>query len=261
MEHYKDMTRQRTWPGQVVGDSSVKGIVASREGGKKKQSKNTSSVDEKKDKKQTSPSPPKQMMAAFKHFEAKYKSKVAEEMVGASGMEVRRELGRRWKALSNEKKLKFVTIKENDEEKDKFGVFMKKIVNGEHHLDIKCKTEVEQTICDFVVEEDVNDDQKFNLKYETKLEQISQDLSLDDSSEDVVKSSVLVDFPAQSNESMTINITLDEIDKFAIETKFYTEDERWNNSENPELELSSPEKKVLELVTDISKIEVDNASD
>ena len=82
-------------------------------------------------------------------------------------------------------------------------------------------------------------------KYETELEQISEDLSLDDPSKDELKFSFLVDCPALVNESMTINITLDEIDKFAIETKFYTEDDRWTNSENPELELSSPEKNVL----------------
>merc|ERR1712096_201240 len=228
-------------------------MAVSKEGEKKnKQSKNIRPVDVKEDEQ---PSPPKKIMTAFKHFQAKYKSKVSEEMVGASGLEVRRELGRRWKALSNEKKLEFVKIKENDEEKENYGVFVKDVVNGEDQFDIKCKTELEQTIGDFVAEET-------DLKCETGLDQISEDLSLDYASNYEVKPSFLMDCPAQSNESeMIVNITLDEIDKFAIETKFYTEDERCNNYENPELEYSLPEKKVLELVTDISKIEVDNIND
>ena len=231
----------------------MKVMVVSKEGEKKnKQSKNIRPVDVKEDEQ---PSPPKKMMTAFKHFQAKFKSKVSEEMVGASGMEVRRELGKRWKALSNEKKLEFVKIKENDEEKENCGVFVKDVVNGEGQLDIKCKTELEQTIGDFVAEEDANGHQQMDLKCETGLEQFSEDLSLDYASNDEVKPSFLMDCPAQSNESeMIVNITLDEIDKFAIETKFYAEDKRWSNYENPELELSLPEKKVLELVTGVVSV-------
>merc|ERR1712096_505660 len=157
-------------------------MAVSKEGEKKnKQSKNIRPVDVKEDEQ---PSPPKKIMTAFKHFQAKYKSKVSEEMVGASGMEVRRELGKRWKALSNAKKLEFVKIKEHDEEKENYGVFVKDVVKGEDQFDIKCKTELEQTTGDFVAEEDVNVHQQIDLKCETELEQICEDLSLDDASND-----------------------------------------------------------------------------
>merc|ERR1719186_1190762 len=184
------MTRQRTWQGhgQVGSDSKGKVMVVSKEGEKNRQSKNIRLVDVKED---GQPSPPKKMMTAFKHFQANFKSKVSEEMVGASGMEVRRELGKRWKALSNEKKLEFVKIKENDEEKENCGVFVKDVVNGEGQLDIKCKTELDQTIGDLVAEEDANGHQQMDLKCETEFEQISEDLSLDYASNDEVMSSVL----------------------------------------------------------------------
>ena len=50
-------------------------------------------------------SPTKNLMTAFKNYRDLNKSKVAEEMmIGATGREIRTELGKKWKALSDQGK-------------------------------------------------------------------------------------------------------------------------------------------------------------
>ena len=56
-------------------------------------------------------SPPKNLMTAFKNYRDLNKSKVAEEMmIGATGREIRTELGKRWKALNDREKEKFIEL-------------------------------------------------------------------------------------------------------------------------------------------------------
>eukprot|EP00092_Neocalanus_flemingeri_P034857 GFUD01037932.1.p1 GENE.GFUD01037932.1~~GFUD01037932.1.p1 ORF type:complete len:491 (+),score=153.59 GFUD01037932.1:55-1527(+) len=236
VEYYKNRTRQRTWPGQG-GDGRVKVMVASK---KNKHHMKTSHVSKEKDESQ--PSPPKKLMAAFKQFKTKYKSKVMAEMVGATGMEVRRELDKRWKSMSNEKKLQIVKMESDDKKDKKIGVHTdKEVVKNEKfggHAN----------------EEAVNHD-NFDIN-DTCTEQLSEDISFNDE-----LNSTLEDITTQDNESWgIINITLDDVDEFAIENKFYIEDECLNSQQNPEIEFSSPEKKVFELVSDLGKVKVANTS-
>eukprot|EP00092_Neocalanus_flemingeri_P034856 GFUD01037931.1.p1 GENE.GFUD01037931.1~~GFUD01037931.1.p1 ORF type:complete len:507 (+),score=150.46 GFUD01037931.1:55-1575(+) len=236
VEYYKNRTGQRTWPGQGE-DGRVKVMVASR---KNKHHMKTSHVSKEKDESQ--PSPPKKLMAAFKQFKTKYKSKVMAEMVGATGIEVRRELGKRWKSMSNEKKLQIVKMESDDKKDKKISVHSDKEVFKNEKFGVRAD---EEAINHANV--DIND---------TCTEQVSEDISFNDASD-----SKLEDITTEDKESWgIINITLDEVDEFAIENKFYIEDEGLNSHQNPELEFSSPEKKVFELVSDLGKIEVVNTS-
>merc|ERR1719184_768827 len=65
------------------------------------------------------------MMEAFKNYMVKNKCKVAEEMVGATGREVRSELGRRWKSLSDIEKEKFIDANVKDDSNQENEVVLK----------------------------------------------------------------------------------------------------------------------------------------
>ena len=223
---------------------------------RKKPSKNISRVVDGIEPKKSSPpknkstSPPKKMMKAFKNFLAKKRSKVEEEMVGATKREVRNELGKRWKALDTCGKEKYIEV--TDEEvgdEDKENVDTQGVLTC--HEQIDPNSEYDVTL----------DEDELGNNYEIKVEQPPSSIFLDDmnaidafleaedsnmiaSANRNVEENAFKDVKTES----TINMTLEEINQFAIGAKFFIED----GIAQHDPELSSPERNVIDLVSNLS---------
>ena len=73
---------------------------------------------------------------AFSNFQSMHREKVSRDLRGASKMEVKRELGRRWKLLDNHEKMSYSRVVDglkSDEEKS--GITVNDEVVSDDHYD------------------------------------------------------------------------------------------------------------------------------
>merc|ERR1712137_423831 len=80
-----------------------------------------------------------ELLKAFSNFQKVHRENVSKEAPSASKMEVKRELGRRWKLLGEKQKLKYLDSNFSPKKVEK-----KKILKDLNHLSSRIKREVIQ---------------------------------------------------------------------------------------------------------------------
>jgi len=146
-------------------------------------------------------SPPTKMKEAFMIFVKNNMANVTKEMPGASGREIKYELGRRWISFSEREKEKFINERKNSD------VLEENLKDPEF---ITCQTQI-----------------KYDGKYEPKdvmisstcKQEINEAMTCDENMDKEVK--------VRLNETPkpTVTITVEEIEKFAINANYYVEED------------------------------------
>jgi len=146
-------------------------------------------------------SPPKKMKEAFMIFVKMNIANVTKEMPGASGGKIKQELSRRWISLSQGEKQKFV------EERKHADVISEKNNGQEFVTSIKSegkydsKDEIKFSICDQEINEVMTCDENIGKEVNVKLNE---------------------------TQNPTVEISVEDIEKFAINANYYIEEESFN---------------------------------
>ena len=211
VKHYKNVIIHKTWEGQAVDGSVRNHGMVNKEAVKNDLKINVRSSGIKKINKQSSPP---NMMTALKNFNSKFKREVAEELVGASGMDVRRELCKRWKALGYEEKLKYVDQKINVEVQFVDNEINESLIDI-HSIDISIASDQPSHDLNLIPPRNALCD-----KVDPNINQV------DESDKTVKIKTEEIDAFALEHKHYVEDIKAEELDAFAAEPKYCVKDER-----------------------------------
>jgi len=147
-------------------------------------------------------SPPTKMKEAFMIFVKKNMANVTMEMPGASGREVKHELSRRWISLSEREKEEFIPERKHSD------------VISEEHL-----KEQEFITCQTLIKYEGKYEPKDVMISSTCKQEINEVMTCDETMDKEIK------LRLSKTHKPTVEITVEEIEKFAINANYYVEED------------------------------------